>query len=191
MAYHNHTEEQISLLEMIKDFADHEIRPYTAQWDEKGELPGEVGSQGLEMGLHCLDVPEQYGGSGLGAKTSCLVFEELSKADTGISCAFSVTGTGVDPVMLFGTEEQKQLYGDLVFRARVWLLSASPNPTPAPTRAACAPRGKEGDEYVLNGAKCFITNGGYANAYFVVAATDKSKGNRGLSGFIVPKGTPA
>lgn len=191
MAYHNHTEEQLSLLAMIKDFADHEIRPNTAEWDEKGELPWEAVSQGLEMGLHCLDVPEQYGGSGLSAKTSCLVFEELSKADTGISCAFSVTGTGVDPVMLFGTEEQKQLYGDLVFRGKGLASFCLTEPNAGSDSGSVRTTAvKKGDEYVLNGTKCFITNGGYANAYFVVASTDKSKGNRGLSGFIVPKGTP-
>ncbi|SMC79764.1 acyl-CoA dehydrogenase family protein [Papillibacter cinnamivorans] len=190
MAYHYCTDEQISLLEMVKEFADKEIRPNVSQWDEKGELPLDVVNAGLDMGLHCMDVPEEYGGSGLSAKTCCMIFEELSKADIGVSCAFSVTGTGVDPVMLFGSEEQKRLYADLVFRGRGLASFCLTEPGAGSDAGNVQTTAvKKGGEYVLNGTKCFITNAGFANAYFVIASTDKSKGNRGLSGFIVPKGT--
>ena len=116
MAFHVHTEEQRELIDLVRKFGESEIRPHAADWDKRGECPLNVIRAGLEMGLQCLDQPEEYGGAGLGTKTACMVFEELAKSDAGVTCAFSVTGTAAVPVMKYGTEEQKQLCADILFR---------------------------------------------------------------------------
>lgn len=143
------------------------------------------------MGLQCLDQPEEYGGAGLGTKTACMVFEELAKSDAGVTCAFSVTGTAAVPVMKYGTEEQKQLCADILFRkgglGSFCLTEPGSGSDSGASRMTAV---RQGDSYVLNGTKCFITNGGYAELYFVIASTDRSKGNKGLSGFLVTRDTP-
>lgn len=190
MAFHVFDEEQSSLVDMIKKWADKEVRPFAGQWDEAGICPIETIRSGLEMGLHCLDYPEDYGGAGLSAKTACVAFEELAKADAGVACAFSVTSTAMAPIMLYGSEEQKQLCSDLVFRRGGLASFCLTEPGSGSDSGNCKMTAvKQGDHYVLNGTKCFITNGGFADVYFVVASTDRSKRNKGLSGFIVTRGT--
>jgi len=191
MAYHYFTEEQKDIIAMIKKWADKEIRPYTGEWDEKGICPMDVIRSGLRIGLQSMDYPEEYGGCGLSIETACAVLEEVAKADAGVACAYSVTGTAMAPIMEFGTEEQKQMCADLIFRkgglASFCLTEAGSGSDSGACRMTAV---KEGDKYILNGTKSFITNGGYADVYFVVASTDRSKKNKGLSGFIVTRGTP-
>ncbi len=191
MAFHVHTEEQRELIDLVRKFGESEIRPHAADWDKKGECPLNVIRAGLEMGLQCLDQPEEYGGAGLGTKTACMVFEELAKSDAGVTCAFSVTGTAAVPVMKYGTEEQKQLCADILFRrgglGSFCLTEPGSGSDSGASRMTAV---RQGDSYVLNGTKCFITNGGYAELYFVIASTDRSKGNKGLSGFLVTRDTP-
>lgn len=186
MAYHYFDAEQKDIIAMIKKWADKEIRPYTGEWDEKGECPIDVINSGLRIGLQSMDYPEEYGGCGLSIATACAVLEEVAKADAGVACAFSVTGTAMAPIMEFGTEEQKQMCADIVFRKGALASFCLTEPGSGSDSGSCRLTAvKEGDKYILNGTKCFITNGGYAGVYFVVASTDRSKKNKGLSGFIV------
>lgn len=191
MGRHLYTQDQESLLSMIRDFAQNVVMPRAAEIDETGEFPWDIIEQGLEMGLHALDVPEAYGGAGIDMKTAAMVYEELAKADAGVACTFSVTRTGIAPILMFGTEEQKQRVADLVIRngglAAFCLTEPGSGSDSAAARTTAV---RQGDKYILNGTKCFITNGGYANTYYIVASTDRSKGNKGLSGFLVEKGTP-
>ncbi len=186
MAYHYFDAEQKDIIAMIKKWADKEIRPYTSEWDEMGECPIDVIRSGLRIGLQSMDYPEEYGGCGLSIATACAVLEEVAKADAGVACAFSVTGTAMAPIMEFGTEEQKQMCADIVFRKGALASFCLTEPGSGSDSGSCRLTAvKEGDKYILNGTKCFITNGGYAGVYFVVASTDRSKKNKGLSGFIV------
>jgi len=139
------------------------------------------------MGLQCLDQPEEYGGAGLGTKTACMVFEELAKSDAGVTCAFSVTGTAAVPVMKYGTEEQKQLCADILFRkgglGSFCLTEPGSGSDSGASRMTAV---RQGDSYVLNGTKCFITNGPCCDFVTVFAKTDvDARGVKGISAFIV------
>lgn len=192
MAFHMYTEEQKEIIELVRKFAKNEITPYVQEWEESGEFPKAVIEAGLKMGLQGMDYEEKYGGAGLDTKTACVVFEELAKADIGIACAYSVTGTAMAPIMIYGTEEQKQMCADLVLRkgglASFCLTEPEAGSDSGNSHLTATKR--EDGSYVLNGTKLFITNGGHAEVYFVVAATDRSLKTKGLSGFIVTKGTP-
>lgn len=98
MAFHVHTEEQRELIDLVRKFGESEIRPHAADWDKRGECPLNVIRAGLEMGLQCLDQPEEYGGAGLGTKTACMVFEELAKSDAGRHLCLQCDRTAAVPL---------------------------------------------------------------------------------------------
>ncbi|MBQ4347227.1 MAG: acyl-CoA dehydrogenase family protein [Firmicutes bacterium] len=191
MAFHVYTEDQLMGIENAREFAKERILPVLRELDDNGTFPKDIIEAGFEMGFHALDFPEEYGGLGFDAKTACIIFEELAKADSGIACAYSVTGTAIAPIMEYGTHEQKKIVQELVLEKGGLASFCLTEPTSGSDSGSARTRAvREGDEYVINGNKCFITNGAYANLYFVVASTDPSKGNKGLSTFIVPAGTP-
>ena len=189
MAFHVYTEEQQDMIALAKQFGEQAVDPVIAGYDEKGEFPEEIVNTGLEMGLQSLDFPEEWGGAGLSTKTACVTFEELAKHDTGVACAFSVTGTAIAPVMKYGTDAQKALVQKKIFEegglASFCLTEPGAGSDSGASRTTAV---KEGDQYILNGNKIFITNGGYAKLFLVIASTDKSKGNKGLTAFLVEKG---
>ncbi|MBM4761277.1 acyl-CoA dehydrogenase family protein [Bacillus sp. B15-48] len=190
MAYHKFTEEQIGLKELVREFAEKELRPHVKHYDETGEFPQEILEKAFEMGLHVLEIPEEFGGSGLDFKTTAIVFEELAKVDAGFAISLVTTFVALRSVIYAGNDEQKKLFSDFIVPGGFGAFSLSePN---AGTDAASlrATAVKDGDEYVLNGTKCFVTNGGVASVYVVFAVTDKSKGARGISGFIVERDRP-
>ena len=191
MAFHVYTEDQLMGIENAREFAQERILPVLRELDDNGTFPKDIIEAGFEMGFHALDFPEEYGGLGFDANTACIIFEELAKADSGIACAYSVTGTAIAPIMEYGTHEQKKIVQELVLEKGGLASFCLTEPTSGSDSGSARTRAvREGDEYVINGNKCFITNGAYANLYFVVASTDPSKGNKGLSTFIVPAGTP-
>lgn len=185
-------QEQLSLQKMVQEFARKEIAPHAAEIDETEEFPWENVKKMAEMGLMGLCVPEKYGGAEMDTVCYALVVEELAKACSSTSTILAVhSSAGMMPIVYFGTEEQKQKYlpdlaaGDKIAAFALTEPGAGSDAAGVRTTAV-----EDGNEWVLNGAKCFITNGGAADVYSVFATTDKSKGVKGITGFIVEKGTP-
>lgn len=185
-------DEQLSIQKMVREFAKKEIAPKAAQYDHTEEFPWDNIKQLADMGLMGVPVQEKYEGAGLDAVSYMIVIEEISKACASTGAIVAVhTSAGSVPFELFGTEEQKQKYlPDLASGRKVGAFALTePNAGSDAGRVATTAI-LDGDEYVLNGSKCFITNGGPAETYLVFATVDKTKGLKGITGFIVEKGTP-
>ena len=188
----NLTEEQLLSQKMVRDFAAKEVAPIAGEVDEKGEVPIENIQKMADMGLMGFTVAEEYGGCGGDAFTYALMVEEMSKVCVSTSVVMAVQdGLVCTPLELFGTEEQKQKY--LIPLAEGELIGAFALTEPGAgcdAGAVATTALSDGDEYVINGTKHFITNGGIADVVIVFAKTDPSRGIRGISPIIVEKGTP-
>ena len=185
------TEEQQMIKELAAKIADEKIAPVAIQYDEEGKFPRDIVKVMADSDLCGVYIPEEYGGLGGGVFEMALVVEELSRACGGIALAFAGTGLGTFPIILFGNEEQKQKYlPDIAAGKKLaafGLTEADAGSDAAGIRTTAV---LDGDEYVLNGTKQWITNGGEADVYTVIACTNREKGARGFSAFIVEKGTP-
>jgi alkylation response protein AidB-like acyl-CoA dehydrogenase len=186
------TEEQEQLRKEIRDFAAREIAPNVLRWDEASEFPVEVVQKLGEMGLMGVIFPMELGGSGLGYVDYALVVEELSAVDGSIGIIVaSHNSLCTNHIFVAGNEEQKRKYIPLLASGKwlgAWGLTEPGSGSDAGSARTSAVR--KGDSWVLNGNKTFITNGHYADVSVIIAVTDKSKGTRGLSAFVVEKGTP-
>ncbi|MPM00140.1 putative acyl-CoA dehydrogenase fadE25 [bioreactor metagenome] len=188
--YYTLTQEQKDLIEMIRDFGEKEIAPVALELDHKGEFPRELYQKLFAMGLHTLDIPEQFGGAGLNAVSSGRMYEELARYDAGISTALGATGLAYKVLAVAGTDAQKQIFADLVVPGGLGAFCLTEPGAGSDAAAVRTTAVRDGDDYVLNGGKCFITNGGEARVYTVIASTDKSKGVKGLSAFLVERDRP-
>ncbi len=185
------TEEQKELRRLARDFAEREIRPHEAECDEKMRHPEEVIAQSHELGLMNLHVPEEYGGSGLPSFDGMLVGEELYWGCSGIGTSITANGLGAGPVIGFGSDEQKAKWLPPLIEQPILCSFGLSEPGAGSDVAALKTTAVlEGDEYVLNGSKTFITNAGYAAWAVVFAKTDPSDGGNGMSAFIVPMDAP-
>jgi len=185
------TDEQRSLRELAREFAEKEIRPHEAAYDEKMQHPADVIAKAHEVGLMNLHVPEAYGGLGLSAFDGMLVGEELNWGCSGIGTSILANGLGAGPVIVFGSDEQKATWLPPLVASPVLCSFGLSEPGAGSDVAALKTTAvREGDEYVLNGSKTFITNAGYARWTVVFAKTDPKGGHRGMSAFIVPMDTP-
>jgi acyl-CoA dehydrogenase len=185
------TEEQQMMRKMVRDFAETEIQPFIEKMEE-GQFPREILNKMAELGLMGITIPEKYGGSEMDFTSYIIAIHELSKVSATIGVILSVhTSVGTNPILYFGNEDQKQKYlpklatGEYLGAFCLTEPSAGSDAKSLKTKAE-----KRDDHYVLNGSKVFITNGGEADTYIVFAATDPSKGSRGVSAFIVEKDTP-
>ncbi len=185
------TEEQKMIKDLCHQIAEEQIKPVAAQYDEAAEFPWDIVKILADSDIFAVPYPEEYGGMGGGVFEMALVTEELSWGCGGIALAFGGTGLGAFPILLFGSEEQKQKYIPPIARgeklAAFAITEADAGSDAARIRTTAV---KDGDHYVLNGTKQWITNGGDAEIYTVIALTDKDKGARGASAFIVDKDTP-
>ena len=186
------SEEQELIRNMVREFADTEVRPIAAAIDKEKRFPTETVSRLRELNLLGVPFPEEYGGAGADGLSFAIVVEELSRACASTGCIVSThTALGSHPILQWGTEEQKQKYlipqasGKAL--AAFCLTEASAGTDAGAQQTVAEPKG---DKYILNGQKIFITNGGQADNYIVMAMTDKSKGTKGISAFIVEKGFP-
>jgi len=185
------TEEQQMIQDLCRQIADEKIRPVAAEYDRNETFPWDILKVMAESDLCGLYIDEKYGGMGGGVFELCLATEEFSKACAGIALAFSATALGAYPIVLFGNDEQKQKYlppiasGEKIAAFGLTEPAAGSDASAMETTAI-----KDGDHYILNGTKHFITNGGDAQTYTVIAMTDKKKGARGASAFILEKDTP-
>jgi alkylation response protein AidB-like acyl-CoA dehydrogenase len=185
------TEEQQMLKELAGTIARERIAPVAAELDEKEVFPRELMRIIGDSDLFGVFIPEEYGGLGMGVMENCIVMEEFSKACAGVAVTYAASGLGICPLLMFGNEEQKKKYlPDLASGKKLAafaLTEANAGSDAAGIRTSAT---ADGDEFVLNGTKQWITNGGEADTYVVIAITDKAKGMRGASAFIVEKGTP-
>lgn len=184
------TEEQRELVAMVRDFAQKEVKPRAAEFDRTGEFPLDLLKQTFGMGLHMLEFPEEVGGMGLDFQTTAMMFEELAKADAGFAISLVTTFVAFRTVMQSGTEAQKKLFVDLIAPGGFGAFCLTEPDAGSDAGAMRGTAVRDGDEYVINASKCFITTGQYADVYVVMASTDKSKGSHGISAFIVERDRP-
>ena len=184
------TDEQKELVKMVRQMLDKELAPIVPEIDQKGEYPMEIHKRMGEMGFFAMDVPEEYGGVGLDAETICHVREALGYVDAGFACSFSASTFGIKPVLLFGTEEQKHEYGERLAAGEISANCMTEPQSGSDLGNTKTKAVRDGDYYVINGRKCFATNGGLASIYTIGASTDPEAGNRGISLFIIPRDTP-
>lgn len=184
------SEEAQDLLQDVKNFCDKEIVEQCKEYDVSGEWPKEIYEKIFEQGYHALEVPEQYGGPGLAYVDVAALIEQIGMADAGIGAAIAAHSMGMKAVLLAGNEEQKQHVCDLILEGGLGAFAITEPGAGSDASAAKTTAVRDGDEYVLNGRKCFITNGGVASFYCIGAMTDKSKGVKGMSMFLVDAGTP-
>jgi len=185
------TEEQREIRDLARQIAEEKVKPVRAELDEKEEFPWEILKVLAQADLFGLYIPQEYGGFGGGAFENCLAVEELSRACIGVSVSFAASGLGAYPILLFGNDAQKKKYLPQIASgqrlAAFGLTEAGAGSDAGGVRTTAV---LDGNEYVLNGTKQWITNGGEAEIYTVVALTNPAKGSRGASVFIVEKGTP-
>jgi len=185
------TEEQQMIKDLARRIAVEKIVPVRAKYDEGEEFPWEIIKVLAQSDMCGVYIDPKYGGLGGGVFELCLIVEELSRACGGITLALAATALGAHPIIEFGTEDQKQKYlpdiasGKKLAAFAVTESSAGSDITIMQTTAK-----KDGDDYILNGTKQWISNGGEAEIYIVIAMTNKTKGTRGSSAFIVEKGVP-
>ena len=185
------TEEQELLKRTVREFAESEIVPHSREWDEKQEFPREVFTKLGELGLMGVVWPEEYGGSGMSTMDYTVVMEELARADAGVALSVAAHNSLCSGhIFLAGTEEQKRTFLAPLARGEkvgCWGLTESGAGSDAGGTRTTAVR--DGAGWVLNGSKTFITNGRVADTAVVMAVTDRSKGKKGISAFVVERGT--
>ncbi len=185
------TEEQQMIREIAAKIATEKIRPIRSELDEREEFPWDIMEILAQSDLFGVYLPEEYGGLGGGVLENCVAIEELGRECIGIATTFAASGLGAYPILLHGSDEQKQKYlptiatGERLAAFAVTEASAGSDAGGIQTTAE-----RNGDSYILNGTKQWITNGGEAEIYTVVALTDRTKGARGASALIIEKGDP-
>ena len=185
------TEEQVALQEMSREFAEREMKPNAAKYDKGDEFSEDVMKKAFEVGFLTCTIPKEYGGGGISDVDTVIISEELAAGCAGMYTTMMVNALAYTPIIRFGTDEQKKKFltpqtEKLSFAAFCLTEREAGSDAGALKTKAI----KQGDEYIINGSKCFISNGGIANTYTVFALTDPGKGARGMSAFIVPRESP-
>ncbi|HEX3010733.1 MAG TPA: acyl-CoA dehydrogenase family protein [Syntrophomonadaceae bacterium] len=185
------TDEQTMIKNMTRDFADTELIPYCQEWDAKDVFPCDTIKKLHELGLMTIGVPAKYGGPGLDHLAQAIAVEEIARGDAGVATTIAAsTLLAPDPVLIAATDEQKKwFYGRMVEGdlAAFCLTEPGAGSDAGSISTRCV---KDGNDYILNGTKQFITNGGVAGLYTVFATLDKSMGYKGICAFMVDRNTP-
>ncbi len=185
------TEQQQLLQEIAYEVVRERIRPVRAMLDEKEEFPWSIMKDLAQTDLFGVCIPERYGGLGMGVLENCLVVEQLARGCIGVATTFAATGLGTYPILLAGSDELKRRYLPEIARGhRLAAFALTESGAGSDVSAIRTRAVRVGDEYILNGTKQWITNGGEADVYTVFAITDPTKGPRGASCFVVEKGDP-
>ena len=184
------SEEQLALQRMAREFAEKEMKPVAAKYDKGEEFPWDVIKKAFEVGFLASSIPEEYGGGGLSSLDTVIISEELAAGCAGMFTSIMANSLALTPIILFGTDEQKKKFLT-PFTKEMMLAAFCLTEREAGSDAGniSTTAEKVGSEYVINGSKCFITNGGVAKLLVVFANTAKEKGARGMSAFIVPADT--
>src|SRR5215203_5183661 len=186
------SDDQELLRRSIREFAESELRPQVMEWDEAQQFPRELLTKFADLGLMGIQIAEQYGGSAMSSVDYCICIEELARVDPSLCLSIAAhNGLGASHIAMFGTEEQKQRY--LVplatgHQLAAWGLTEASSGSDAASMRTAAVR--DSGEWILNGTKQFITHGGSGDVLVAMAVTNRSKGSRGISAFIVERGTP-
>ena len=185
------TEEQRALRELAREFSRREIAPVAARHDREASFPGELLGKAFQAGLLNGATPREYGGAGLSVFESCLLAEELAAGCAGVWACMTVNNLASWPVILAGTaEQQREFLGRLTAEPRFAAYCLTESEAGSDVGGIKTTARRVGDEYVINGSKRFITNGGVADWYSVFASTEPEARQRGLTAFVVPRGTP-
>ncbi|TMN22026.1 acyl-CoA dehydrogenase [Lentibacillus cibarius] len=186
------TDEQEMMRRMVRDFAEKEVKPEVERMEREERFPTELIKKMGELGLMGIPIPEAYGGSGMDYTSYITAINELSKVSAALGVILSVhTSVGTNPILAFGTDQQKSYYlpklasGEFLGAFALTEPGAGSDISSMRTKAK-----KDGDHYILNGSKAFITNGGEADTYITFARTQDEQGSKGISAFIVEKNTP-
>jgi alkylation response protein AidB-like acyl-CoA dehydrogenase len=186
------SEEQELLRRSIREFAETEVRPHVMEWDNAQHFPTELLPKLAELGLMGIQFPEAYGGAGMSAVDYCICIEELARVDPSISLSVAAhNGLGAAHIAMFASEAQKQRYLEPLATGRrlaAWGLTEPGSGSDAAAMRTSAVR--DGDQWILNGSKAFITHGHSADTMVVMAVTDRAQGTKGISAFIVERGAP-
>jgi len=186
-----HNEDVKLFVDQLRKMVDLRVRPRAAEIDEKEEFPWDLKKTFQNMGLLGIAVPEEYGGTRQGHLYTCLAVEEIAVACVSSSLIVQGQALGWEPILIGGTEEQKKKYGPMISSGDVIISYALTEPGAGSDSGAMLTKAvKKGDKYIINGTKCFITNGPVANLITLFAMTDSSKGVKGISAFVVPTDTP-
>jgi len=184
------TEDQKMIRDACREIAEKHIKPVRAKYDVEGTFPWDIIEVLRQADIFGIYIPEEYGGFGGGTMEMAIAMEELSRGCGGIAISFGATALGTFPIILFGNEEQKERYlPDIASGKKLAAFGLTEPNAGSDVGGIETTAVRDGDYYVLNGTKQWITNGGEAEVYTVFAMTDKSKGARGASAFIVEKGT--
>ncbi|MBS3942896.1 MAG: acyl-CoA dehydrogenase family protein [Dethiobacter sp.] len=184
------TEEQLAAQKAAREFAKKEIAPIAAECDEKEEMPVDLIRKAQNQGFASINIPEQYGGAGMDEVTLCLVTEELGRACAGIATSIGASSLASLPILLAGSEAQKLQYLKAIAAGKLAAFCLTEPNAGSDVSSISTTAVKDGSDYLLNGVKCFITNGGYADYYVVFAVVDPKRGARTLTPFVVEKGAP-
>lgn len=185
------TEEQEMIRDLCRQIAVERIKPVRAELDEKEQFPREIMKALAQADLFQIIIPEQYGGLGGGCLENCIAVEELSRACCGVSTSYAASFLGAYPMLLFGNEAQKEKYLPIIGSGeQLCAFALTESAAGSDAGSIVTEAVKDGDSYVLNGSKQWITNGGEAGVYTVIAITDRSKGARGATAFILEAGDP-
>jgi alkylation response protein AidB-like acyl-CoA dehydrogenase len=186
------TDDQLLLRKSVREFAEREIKPHVREWDEAQRFPADLLSKLAELGLMGIQFPPEYGGAGMSAVEYCICIEELARVDPSVSLSVAAhNGLGAAHISMFGSEDQKRRYLTPLARGQklaAWGLTEPGSGSDAAAMRTTATR--DGDSWVLNGSKAFITHGQTGDTMVVMAVSEKSLGNKGISAFIVERGTP-
>src|SRR5213595_2543105 len=185
------TDEQRLLRQSVREFARSEIKPHVMEWDEQQAFPLDLIPKLAALGLMGIQFPEEFGGAAMSSVDYCICIEELARVDPSVSLTVAAhNGLGAAHIAMFGTDDQKQKYLAPLARGEklaAWgLTEASAGSDAAAMRTTAV---RDGDCWVINGTKQFITHGRTGDLVVVMAVTNKSKGSRGISAFIVERGT--
>ena len=189
------TEEQKHWVEVIGDFCKKEIEPIMLDWDKVVDpskaIPFEPYAKAFKLGLNSFEIPKEYGGNKVDLATAEVMYEEMGYYDGNFASVMQTTNLALKPILIGGTPEQVQYFSKHILEGKGYAAFALTEPQSGSDASNVKTTAvKDGDEWVINGEKCFITNGNVADTFVVFAMTDKSKGNHGISAFIVEKDFP-
>lgn len=184
------TTEQLDLQEMVHDFMEREMLPIAAECDLNGRFPMEVWKKACDMGLATLTMPEEYGGGGVSFMTEAIVCEEYGWGDAGFAGTIGAHGLGMKPLLIAGTKEQCGHFAEIANAGGLSAFTLTEPDAGSDAGAITTTARRVGDEYIINGRKCFATNAEYADIFTVFATVDRSLGLKGITAFTVDRDTP-
>lgn len=175
----------------VREFTEKEVAPHDAEMDRTNDLSWDIIHKMSANGFFSVPYPEEYGGAAMGSLAAVLTIEELARGSSSVALTLDAHWLATDPIFLFGSEEQKKKYlPDLVSGKKLAAFALTEPVAGSDAAGIISTAVRDGDYWVLNGTKAFITNGGAADTYVIAVKTDKTKGARGITTFIVEKGTP-